>query len=150
MSKTTGVELLVVEDNENDLELIMRALKSINLRNKVYAARDGDEALRYVYRKDASGFEQVSNIPMVIMLDLKLPRVSGLDVLKKLKSDERTNKIPIVILTSSQESSDLKQCYELGVNSYVVKPFDLEDFIKAVSTAGLYWLVINQPPQLGS
>lgn len=148
MSQTIGVELLVVEDNENDLELTFRALSSTNLLNKVHAVRDGKEALDYIYHKDAHGVENVDRAPKVILLDLKLPKVSGLEVLKKLKSDDRTKSIPVVVLTSSKESSDLKQCYELGVNSYIVKPFGLEEFMKAISTVGLYWLVINQPLQL--
>ncbi|MBI3023542.1 MAG: response regulator [Thaumarchaeota archaeon] len=128
------------------MELTLRALKSINLLDKVHTVKDGKEALDYIYTKGTDNTEKADRLK-VIMLDLKLPKVSGLEVLKKLKSDERTKSIPIVVLTSSKESSDLKQCYELGVNSYIVKPFGLEDFVKAVSTAGLYWLVVNQPPR---
>lgn len=147
MSQIGGGELLVVEDDDDDLELTLRALKGINLLDKVRTVRDGKEALDYIYTKDTGNTEKADRLK-VVMLDLKLPKVSGLEVLKKLKSDERTKSIPIVVLTSSKESSDLQQCYELGVNSYIVKPFGLEDFVKAVSTAGLYWLVVNQPPRL--
>lgn len=147
MSQSTRGELLVVEDNENDVELILRAIKSINLLNKVHVIRDGEEALNYIFAKNKSGKQDIEHMPKVILLDLKLPKLSGLDILKRLKSDERTRSIPVVVLTSSRESSDLNQCYELGVNSYIVKPFDLEGFIKAVSTAGLYWLVVNQMPE---
>lgn len=147
MSQSARVELLLVEDNENDVELILRAIRSIKLLNKVHVVRDGEEALNYIFAKDESGKHNIEHIPKIILLDLKLPKLSGIDILKRLKSDERTKSVPVVILTSSRESSDLKQCYELSVNGYIVKPFGLEDFIKAVSTAGLYWLVVNQPPE---
>lgn len=144
MSKFLDVELLLVEDNDNDLELSLRALKKINIANKVHVVRDGKEALDYIFQKDKHGAE-VNRLPKVILLDLKLPKIDGIEVLKKIKMDGRTKDIPVVILTSSRESMDLKRCYELGANSYIVKPFGLEDFVQAVSTAGLYWLLINQP-----
>lgn len=129
-----------MEDNENDLELVLRALKGSGLLNRVHTVRDGKAALDYIYQNE------VGQVPHAILLDLKLPKVSGIDVLKKLKSDERTKSIPVVILTSSKEVRDLKECYDLGVNSYIVKPFGLDEFIKQVSAAGMYWLVVNQPP----
>ena len=146
MSQMSSGELLIVEDSDDDLELTLRALKGINLLDKVRAVRDGKEALDYIFAKGTDNTEKADCLK-AIMLDLKLPKVSGLEVLKKLKSDERTKSIPIVVLTSSKEGSDLKECYEFGVNSYIVKPFALEEFVKAVSTAGLYWLVVNQPPR---
>jgi len=144
MSKFQDVELLLVEDNDNDLELSLRALKKINIANKVHVARDGKEALDYIFQKDKHGVE-LNRFPKVILLDLKLPKIDGTEVLKRIKMDDRTKDIPVVILTSSRESVDLKKCYELGANSYIVKPFGLEDFVQAVSTAGMYWLLINQP-----
>jgi two-component system, response regulator len=133
-----------VEDDENDIELAKRALKGVNLLDRVHVANNGKEALEYILGANEDGTGQVSHRPFVVLLDLKLPIVNGLEVLKKLKSDERTAGIPIVILTSSKESNDLKNAYAMGANSYIVKPYDLEDFTKAVSTAALYWLVINE------
>jgi len=137
-------ELLLVEDDENDIELAKRALKSVNLLDKVHVANNGKEALDYILGTDEGGTEKVAHRPLVVLLDLKLPVINGLEVLKKLKSDDRTAGIPIVILTSSKESNDLKTAYAMGANSYIVKPYDLEDFTKAVSTAAQYWLVINE------
>jgi two-component system response regulator len=137
-------ELLLVEDDENDIELAMRALKGVDLLSRVRVVRDGKEALDYILGKAYETQESAGHSPVVVLLDLKLPKISGIEVLKKLKSDGRTANIPVVILTSSKESNDLKKCYEMGANSYIVKPYDLEDFTKAVSTAGLYWLVINE------
>ena len=143
MNDVRSQELLLVEDDENDIELAMRALKGVNLLDRVHVVRDGQEALDYILgRNDTLG--NVGHSPLVVLLDLKLPKINGWEVLQKLKSDDRTASIPIVILTSSKEPKDLKRCYEMGANSYIVKPYDLEDFTKAVSTAGLYWLVINE------
>ena len=133
-----------MEDDENDIELAKRALKGVNLLDRVHVANNGKEALEYILGANEDGTGQVSHRPFVVLLDLKLPIVNGLEVLKKLKSDERTAGIPIVILTSSKESNDLKNAYAMGANSYIVKPYDLEDFTKAVSTAAQYWLVINE------
>ncbi|TMI24736.1 response regulator [Candidatus Bathyarchaeota archaeon] len=146
-SRSTSEELLLAEDSETDTELTLRALKTINLAQKVHAVKDGKEALEYVFGKEFEGERIRRRVPKVIMLDLKMPKVGGIEVLRRLKSDQRTKDIPVVVLTSSREDSDLKQCYELGVNSYIVKPFGLEEFVKAVATAGLYWMVVNQPPQ---
>jgi len=139
-----GQKLLLVEDDENDIELAMRALKGVNLINRIHVVKDGEEALEYIFGSDDNNEENVGHCPLIVLLDLKIPKINGLEVLKKLKSDRRTSSIPIVILTSSKESKDLKSCYEMGANSYIVKPYDLAEFTRAVSTAGLYWLVINE------
>ncbi|MBI2938049.1 MAG: response regulator [Thaumarchaeota archaeon] len=138
-----AAELLLVEDNRNDMELTLRALKSVNIVNQVHAVRDGKEALDYLFNIDDHGDECVKNCPKVIMLDLKIPRISGIDVLKKIKSNVRTKSIPIVIVTSSNQTDDVNQCYAIGANSYIVKPLNLEDFMSSISKAGAYWLFIN-------
>jgi two-component system response regulator len=137
-----SVEILLVEDNPSDLELTLHALKRHNLANHIQVARDGVEALDFIFGEN----EQVQHVPRVILLDLKLPKVDGLEVLKKIKGDSRTKTIPIVILTSSREERDLVESYSLGVNSYIVKPVDFNQFIEAVKQLGLYWLLLNQPP----
>ncbi|MGH7831576.1 MAG: response regulator [Candidatus Binatia bacterium] len=135
------IEILLVEDNPNDVELALHALKKNNLTNRIEVARDGAEALDFIFGKGAD-----SNRPKVILLDLKLPKVDGLEVLKRLKSDPQTQSIPVVMLTSSREERDIVQSYQLGVNSYIVKPVDFEQFTEAVRHLGLYWLLMNQPP----
>lgn len=135
-----GVEILLVEDNANDAELTLRALKQRNLANQVFVCRDGAEAIDYFART-------TTPVPKVVLLDLKLPKVDGLEVLRRLKSDARTKAIPIVVLTSSREEPDIERAYELGANSYIVKPVDFEAFARAVSDVGLYWLLLNHPPQ---
>ena len=134
------VEILLVEDNPSDAELTLRALKQRNLANQVRLCRDGAEALQFF----ADGDGQV---PKVVLLDLKLPKIDGLEVLKRLKSDVRTKSIPIVVLTSSREEPDIERAYALGANSYIVKPVDFEAFARAVSDVGLYWLLLNHAPQ---
>lgn len=138
------VEILLVEDNPNDLELTMRALKKNNLGNKVYAVKDGEEALEFIFATGQYSNRNINVPPKVIFLDLKLPKVNGLEVLKKVKSDEKTKTIPIVVITSSQETQDVKECYKLGVNSFIQKPIEFDNFVKAISDAGLYWLIINK------
>ncbi|HYU08037.1 MAG TPA: response regulator [Gemmatimonadales bacterium] len=135
-----GVEILLVEDNPNDAELTLRALKQRNLANQVFVCRDGAEALDFF----ATGS---SPVPKVVLLDLKLPKVDGLEVLRRLKGEARTKSIPVVVLTSSGEEPDIEKAYELGANSYIVKPVDFEAFARAVSDVGLYWLLLNHPPQ---
>jgi len=142
------VEILLVEDNPNDVKLTLRALKKRNLVNDIQVVSDGVEALDYIYCRNQFSDRNFEEYPKVIFLDLKLPKVNGLEVLAKLKSDERTRHIPIVVLTSSSEDSDLKKCYELGVNSYIVKPVDFERFVESVSKLGFYWLLLNQTPEL--
>lgn len=141
------VEILLVEDNPNDAELTLRALKKNNLANRVMHAKDGAEALEFLFAEGVYAGRSVEKTPKVILLDLKLPKVNGIEVLERIKGDERTKNIPVVVLTSSREDSDLTRCYELGVNSYIVKPVEFENFIKAISDLGFYWLLLNQIPQ---
>jgi two-component system response regulator len=136
------VDILLVEDNPQDVELTLRALKKHNLANRVQVARDGAEALEAVF---GNHYEALMNNLKVILLDLKLPKVDGLEVLKKLKDDPRSRAIPVVVLTSSREDQDIQACYELGVNSYVVKPVDFDNFAQAVAELGFYWLLVNKP-----
>lgn len=131
-------EILLVEDNPNDAELTTRALKQRNLANQLHVCRDGAEALEYIAR--------VNGVPKVILLDLKLPKIDGLEVLRRLKSEDRTKTIPVVVLTSSREEPDIERAYALGANSYIVKPVDFDAFARAVSDVGLYWLLLNHPP----
>lgn len=140
------VDILLVEDNPHDVELTLRALDKHNLANKVVVARDGAEALDFIFGTGAHADREVTDRPKVVLLDLKLPKVDGLEVLRRIKSDKRTKVIPVVVLTSSQEERDIVESYELGVNSYMVKPVDFDQFIKCVSELGLYWLVCNKPP----
>jgi CheY-like chemotaxis protein len=146
MIDMNGVEILIVEDNPDDVELTLRALRKNNLANKIHVARDGAEALDYVFGRGTHSGRDVAQVPKVILLDLKLPRVDGVEVLRQLKADPRTRRVPVVVLTSSREEPDISRCYELGVNSYLVKPVDFNAFVPAVAQAGLYWLLLNQPP----
>ena len=140
------VEILLVEDNPNDAELTMRALKKHNLANKVHLVKDGAEALDFIYAEGEYSDRELENRPNVILLDLKLPKVDGLEVLKRLKEDERTKMIPVVMLTSSKEEEDMVKSYKLGVNSYIVKPVEFEKFMTSVEKLGLYWLLLNKQP----
>jgi len=145
MNKASTVEILVIEDDPNDQELIMRVLKKHNMANQMILLKDGAEALDFLFPKNKERRE--IDHPKVILLDLKLPKVDGLEVLRRLKSDEFTKKIPVVILTSSKEERDLSSAYELGVNSYVTKPIRFEEFAKVVSDLGMYWILTNRPPE---
>ncbi len=140
-------EILLVEDNEDDEELTFRALTKINLNKTLHVVRDGAEALDYVFATGAYSRQSVRGNLKLIMLDLKLPKVDGLEVLRRIKDDERTKTIPVVMLTSSKEEPDIAASYKLGANSYIVKPVDFEGFIKVVSELGIYWLALNQPPR---
>jgi two-component system response regulator len=140
-----AVEILIVEDNPRDAELTLRALKKNNLANNILLAEDGAEALDFFFCRGKFKTRSILNPPKVVLLDLKLPKVSGLEVLKAVKADKRTSHIPIVIVTSSRQEPDMKEAYELGVNSYVVKPVDFDQFINAMSSLGLYWLLVNEP-----
>ena len=148
MNVTHRVELLLVEDNPQDLELTLHALKKANLSNHIEVARDGAEALDFIFCTGPHQARKITNAPKVILLDLKLPKVDGLEVLRRVKGDPRTRVIPVVMLTSSQEQRDIVESYHLGVNSYIVKPVNFEQFVEAVHGLGLYWLLHNQPPAL--
>lgn len=148
MNEALAVEILLVEDSPTDLQLALRALKKANITNRVYVARDGAEALEFIFCEGIHVSRKIEDIPKVILLDLKLPKIDGLDVLKRLKSDPRTQQIPVVVLTSSKEQSDVVKSYQLGVNSYIVKPVDFESFAKAVQELGMYWLLLNHPTKL--
>ncbi len=137
--------ILLVEDDEKDITLTMAAFKQNNLINEVVVLNDGEQALDYLYYKNDFAFREKGN-PAVILLDIKMPKVDGLEVLKKIKTDQELKKIPVVMLTSSREENDLITSYNLGVNSYVVKPVDFNGFINAVKSLGLFWAVINETP----
>jgi len=139
-------EVLLVEDDPNDKELTLRALKKHNLANKVFTVSDGEEALEFIFATGRYAGRDIKIPPKVVFLDLKLPKVSGMEVLRKIKSDDRTKFIPVVVVTSSRESQDIEECYKLGVNSYIQKPIEFENFVSAISDAGLYWLLINKSP----
>ncbi|MGZ4856737.1 MAG: response regulator [Methanobacteriaceae archaeon] len=138
--------ILLVEDNPTDAELTMRALKRNNLANQLVWVKDGAEALEFIFATGRYSERNVDNFPKLILLDLRMPKVDGLEVLQKIKADERSRRIPVVVLTSSQEDRDIVESYKLGVNSYVSKPVEFDDFINAVSTLGFYWMLINNPP----
>jgi two-component system response regulator len=148
MKETTIVEILLVEDNPQDLRLTQRALKKANLANHIHVARDGQEALDFIFCEGDYAGRKIENTPKVILLDLKLPKVDGKEVLERIKSDPRTKMIPVVVLTSSKEQSDVVESYNLGVNSYIVKPVNFEGFAAAVQQLGMYWLLLNQPPRM--
>jgi two-component system response regulator len=145
--KTREIEILLVEDNPNDAELALNNFKKHNLINKIHWVEDGEQAIDYLFATGKYTGRNVEDKPKLILLDLKLPKVDGLEVLQKVKSDERLKTIPVVILTSSREETDIIKSYQLGVNSYIVKPVDFEHFSRSVSELGLYWLVLNQPPE---
>lgn len=133
-------EILLVEDNPNDAELAIRALKKNNLANNLVHLEDGQEALDYL-------FDENNEMPKLILMDVKMPRVDGIEVLRKLKSDEKRKVIPVVMLTSSKEDKDIIEAYNLGVNAYIVKPVDFDQFVKAVTQLGFFWMILNQPPK---
>jgi two-component system response regulator len=142
--------ILLVEDNPDDEALTLRALRKANVRNEVVVARDGVEALDYLHGTGAHAGRDTRELPQVVLLDLKLPRVDGLEVLRRLRADPRTKLLPVVILTSSTEEEDRLAGYQLGANSYVRKPVDFPHFAEAVGQLGLYWLLLNQPPPSGA
>jgi two-component system response regulator len=148
MNQTNAAEILLVEDNPQDLELTQRALRKANLANYIHIARDGAEALEFLFCEGAHAARKIEDHPKVILLDLKLPKLDGLQVLKQIKSDPRTKAIPVVVLTSSKEQNDMVESYHLGVNSYIVKPVNFERFAEAVQEIGMYWLLLNQPPKV--
>ncbi len=149
MSVHPEVEILLVEDNPADVELTLRAFRARNFANQVFVARDGAEALAFFFGEEEGGhpLKEFGVTPRVILLDLNLPKVDGLEVLKRLKADERTRSLPVVVLTSSREQPDIAAAYRLGANSYIVKPVDFESFARAVSEVGLYWVLLHEQPR---
>ncbi len=146
----TKVEILLVEDNPDDVELAVHALRKEHLANHLEIARDGEEALDFIFCRGHHGGRNFNHQPKLILLDLKLPKVDGLEVLREVKNDPRTKAIPVVILTASREERDLVNGYQLGVNAYIQKPVDFEQFRGIVKQLGLFWLVVNQPPPLAA
>ncbi len=144
MNVDEEIEILLVEDNPSDAELTIRALRKKNLANKLIHLKNGAEALDFIFAKGNYTGRDALKVPKVILLDLKMPKVNGLEVLAALRADEKTKRIPVVVLTSSNEDPDIDACYALGVNSYIVKPVDFDNFVKAVSELGFYWLLLNQ------
>jgi len=142
------VEILLAEDNPNDVELTLHTLRRHNLANRIHVVRDGAEALEFLFCTGAYAHRDITHGPKVVLLDLKLPLVDGLEVLQRIKGDSRTRIIPVVVLTSSREERDIVESYRLGVNSYITKPVDFEQFTEAVHTLGMYWVLLNQPPVL--
>ncbi|MFZ2054450.1 MAG: response regulator [Candidatus Aminicenantales bacterium] len=147
MNNYIAVDILLVEDNPQDAEMMTRALKKHNLANRLHAVEDGAEALNFIFGRGKYEKRDLANSPKVVLLDLKLPKVDGLEVLRTLKRDDRTRTIPVVIVTSSRQDPDIMAAYNLGANSYVVKPVDFEAFADAMAQLGLYWLLVNQPPE---
>ena len=140
------VEILLVEDNLADVELTLHALRHNNLANRIQVVRDGEEALDFVFCRGAFDRRNSDHQPKLILLDLKLPKVDGIEVLRQIKANLRTKPIPVIVLTSSKEERDVVQSYQLGVNSYIQKPVDFDQFCETVKQLGLYWLLVNQPP----
>lgn len=140
------IEILLVEDNPGDAEMTIRALRKNNLANNLMHVKDGAQALDFIFAQGEYANRSNKNLPKIVVLDLKMPKVNGIEVLRRIKNDERTRKMPVVVLTSSKEDPDVDECYRLGVNSYVVKPVEFDEFFKAVSDLGLYWMIVNQNP----
>jgi two-component system, response regulator len=147
---SSPIDILIVEDNPHDLEMTLRGLQKARLVNHIHVARDGEEALDFIFCEGPHAGRSIDDRPRVVLLDLKLPKVDGLEVLARMKNDPRTRGIPVVMMTSSAEQSDLIESYQLGVNSYVVKPVNFESFVQAVADLGLYWMLLNQPPGAGN
>jgi two-component system response regulator len=141
-----AIEIILIEDNPHDAELVLRALKKHGLTNKLQLLQDGAEALDFIFATGAYAERDLNHRPKLILLDLKLPKVDGLEILRRLKGDERTRSIPVVVMTSSQEEKDIVESYSLGVNSYIVKPVDFDKFVQSVADLGLYWLLLNKVP----
>ena len=148
MNETRPLEILIVEDSQDDLDMTLRALRKANMANHIEIARDGAEALDFIFCEGEHAARKIENTPKLILLDLKLPKVSGMEVLRRIKSDPRTRMTPVVMLTSSKEQKDVIESYGLGTNSYIVKPVDFESFAEAVQKLGMYWLLLNQPPKI--
>lgn len=145
------VEILLIEDNPHEAQLVIRALKKINLANKLLHLDDGAEAISFIFALETYADRNIEDHPKLILLDLKLPKVDGLEILQRIKSDDRTKTIPVIVLTSSREEQDIVRSYKLGVNSYIVKPVNFDSFSKAVTELGLYWMLLNlNPTEQGS
>lgn len=142
-----AIEVLMVEDNATDAELTLRALQGKGLCNAVHVVGDGAEALDFIFCRGAYADRKSQNGPKLILLDLRLPKVDGIEVLRQVRENERTRKTPVVVLTSSRQDPDIRTCYGLGANSYIVKPVDFDKFADAVAEIGLYWILLNEPPQ---
>ena len=149
-STSPAMDLMIVEDNPQDLELALLALRDAIPGVRIHVARDGAEAVEFIFCEGPYAHRLITDVPKVILLDLKLPKIDGLDVLKRIKGDERTKLIPIVVLTSSKEQRDVVESYQLGVNSYIVKPVNFERFNEAVRNLGIYWQTLNQPPRVAN
>jgi len=141
-----NLDILLVEDNQDDVDFALHALQRAKVATRVFVVRDGEEALDFLFCRDAFAHRSFDHPPKLVLLDLKLPKIDGMEVLKHLKSDSRTRKIPVVIMTSSKEDRDLERGYDLGANSYIQKPVDFDQFRETIKNVGLYWLVTNQPP----
>jgi two-component system response regulator len=148
MNPANIVEILIVEDTSEDLDLALRALRKAKITDRIQVARDGEEASDFIFCEGAFAQRKMEDGPKVVLLDLKLPKIDGLEVLRRIKSDQRTKSIPVVVLTSSKEQNDVVESYNLGVNSHIVKPVNFEQFSEAVQKLGMYWLLINHPPNL--
>jgi CheY-like chemotaxis protein len=146
MTEINEVEILIIEDNPNDAEMALRAFKRSHLTNKILVIGDGEAALNFIFSKNEYASRSNADKPRLILLDLKLPKIDGLQVLKAIKSDPEAKIIPVVVLTSSQQESDMIKSYKLGVNSYIIKPVDFNKFVDAVNEVGLYWLLLNKQP----
>jgi two-component system, response regulator len=141
-----SIDILLIEDNVSDAELTIRELKKHHLANNLFHVKDGEEALDFIFATGKYSSRNIDNPPKIVLLDIQMPKVNGIEVLQKIKSDERTKATPVVILTSSKENPDIKKCYALGANSYIVKPVNFEGFAESIKTLGFYWLLLNQPP----
>ncbi len=150
MSQTSSCDILLIEDNPQDLELALRALGKSEIKRSIHVARDGLEALDYLFCEGEFATRNIKDKPKLILLDLKLPKITGLEVIERIKIDPRTASIPLVVLTSSKEQGDVVESYRLGINSYIVKPVSFEQFADAVHQLGIYWMLLNQPPNPGT
>jgi CheY-like chemotaxis protein len=147
MSEAERMEILLVEDNAADAEMTLRALRRNNLANKVHWVKDGEQALEFMFRTGAYADREAGAVPKLVMLDIKMPKVDGIEVLRRIKANEATRTVPVVVMTSSNEERDVVESYRLGVNSYIVKPVQFESFLETVAKIGLYWLITNRVPQ---
>ena len=149
MNENQNIDILLVEDNADEALLTIRSFKKSNLANGLLHIDDGEEALDFIFCRNKYANRQIENLPKLILLDLKLPKVSGIEILKAVKENEHTKIIPVIVLTSSKEEPDIATCYKLGVNSYIVKPVNFDAFSKAVVELGMYWMMLNVPPVVG-